>query len=328
MSNLANVRIHSSQFPEQVQRDLLESLRRRAVNHKFHYDSIKQTQKWLALHEAYSPARQDPNCLSVYDAAFAGTIARLHGMERVHVVGLGCGGGQKDVRLLELLIQGGAAVTYTPVDVGVPMVLTARQHALTQVAPERCFPTVCDLATVEDIAEIVPPERDEDMARLITFFGMIPNFEPNAILPRLAQLVRHGDFLLFSANLAPGPDYDRGVERVLPQYDNPPTRDWLGTFLFDLGVEPDDGELLFRIENDPAGTDLKRIAASFVFRKRRSVRVFDEAFSFAEGDAVRLFFSYRLTLPRAHRLLEQHGLVVVGEWITTSEEEGVFLCRR
>jgi len=50
MPSLAHVAIHSSQFPESVRRDLLESLRTRQVNHKFHYDTAKQTQKWLALH--------------------------------------------------------------------------------------------------------------------------------------------------------------------------------------------------------------------------------------------------------------------------------------
>jgi len=50
---LANVTIHSSQFPENVRRDLLDCLRARSVNSKFHYDSWKQAQKWLALHEAW-----------------------------------------------------------------------------------------------------------------------------------------------------------------------------------------------------------------------------------------------------------------------------------
>ena len=73
MSSVARVAIHPSQFPEQVRHDLLESLRTRRINHKFHYDSIKQTQKWLALHEAYSPARTDLNCVATYDAAFLAT---------------------------------------------------------------------------------------------------------------------------------------------------------------------------------------------------------------------------------------------------------------
>jgi len=35
MSAIASITIHSSQFPEAVRRDLLESLRTRRVNHKF-----------------------------------------------------------------------------------------------------------------------------------------------------------------------------------------------------------------------------------------------------------------------------------------------------
>ena len=80
---------------------------------------------------------------------------------------------------------------------------------------------------------------------------MIPNFEPQVILPRLAALLRPADYLLFSANLAPGADYAAGVQRILPLYDNALTRDWLMTFLLDLGVETADGELRFVIEDDP-----------------------------------------------------------------------------
>src|SRR5580704_7159652 len=95
----ATVTVHSSQFPENVQRDLLHSLRTRSVNHKFHYDTYKQSQKWLALHEAHSPARTDPACAAIYDLAFAAVAARIV-VPGVRVIGLGCGGGQKDVRLL------------------------------------------------------------------------------------------------------------------------------------------------------------------------------------------------------------------------------------
>src|SRR5438045_2612373 len=42
MSPVANVTIHASQFPEAVRRDLLESLRARQVNHKFHYDRSEE----------------------------------------------------------------------------------------------------------------------------------------------------------------------------------------------------------------------------------------------------------------------------------------------
>src|SRR5271170_1429977 len=120
--NAANVTIHSSQFPENVRRDLLTSLHRRQVNHKFHYDSLKQTNKWLALHEAHSPARTDRNVLNIYDQAFKATVERITA-KRLHILGLGCGGGQKDTRLLKLFEMAGKKNSYTPCDVSVAMTL-------------------------------------------------------------------------------------------------------------------------------------------------------------------------------------------------------------
>src|ERR1039457_2925258 len=139
MSSAVNVVIHASQFPEKVRRDLLESLRTRRVNHKFHYDSVKQTQKWLALHQAYSPARNDADCAAIYDRGFAAAAARVKS-KAVHLVGLGCGGGQKDTRLLKLLKARGKKAFYTPCDVSTAMVLVARQTVLAVLPEKNCFP--------------------------------------------------------------------------------------------------------------------------------------------------------------------------------------------
>jgi len=334
MSSLVHVAIHSSQFPEKVRQDLLDSLRARAVNHKFHYDSIKQTQKWLALHQAHSPSRNDADCAAIYDRAFEAATACIES-NAVHLIGLGCGGGQKDTRLLRLLKERGKEIFYTPCDVSTAMVLTAQGTSLAVVNEECCFPTVCDLAGADDLPSIFHPRttpcraeaqrRREHAPRLTTFFGMIPNFEPDLILPKLASLVEANDWLLFSANLAPGSDYQAGARRVLPQYDNLLTRDWLLAFLFDLGVEAGDGELRFTIEEV---NGLKRIVARFHFGRGRTVAVDAESFEFRAGDSIRLFFSYRYTPELARAFLARHGLKVLDQWITKSEEEGVFLCRR
>ncbi len=322
--SLVNVAIHSSQFPEKVRRDLLDSLRTRAVNHKFHYDSVKQTQKWLALHQVHSPSRNDADCAATYDRAFAAAAARIDAKE-VHLIGLGCGGGQKDSRLLHLLKARGKEIFYTPSDVSTAMVLTAREAALAVLPAERMLPLVCDLAGADDLPAIFNERITNHESRIISFFGMIPNFEPELILPKLASLVGNDDWLLFSANLAPGKDYQNGVEKILPQYDNPLTRDWLLAFLFDLGVEHDDGELRFTIEEVNC---LKRVVARFHFTQSRSLAIENERFELSAGDSIRLFFSYRYTpeLVRTHLL--EHGLQVLDQWITQSQEEGVFLCRR
>ena len=321
MSQLANVTIHPSQFPDAVRRDLLKSLRTRRVNHKFHYDSIKQTGKWLALHQAYSPTRNDADCRAVYAQSFTAAAAHIKS-SRVHVIGLGCGGGQKDTRLLKLLKAHGKEVFYTPCDVSAAMVLTARKTALTIVPERNCFPLVCDLAAAGDLQKILVT-RDPS---IVTFFGMIPNFEPGEILPKLAALVRPEDLLLFSANLAPGKSYAAGVKQVLPQYDNPPTRDWIMTFLLDLGVERRDGELRITIEN--GGSGLKRIMARFHIRRARRIEIGNEACNFKNGDSIQLFFSYRYTPERVQVALGRHGLQVGEQWTAKSGEEGVFLVRR
>jgi L-histidine Nalpha-methyltransferase len=341
---VANVLIHASQFPENVRRDLLKSLRTRRVNHKFHYDSVRQTQKWLALHQAYSPTRNDLDCRAVYTQAFKAAAEKIKS-PRVHVIGLGCGGGQKDTQLLKLLKVRDKKIFYTPGDVSTAMVLTARRTALAVVPEKNCFPVVCDLATADDLPEVfnriiwegrrvggpnisgtATRRPSQEGTRLITFFGMIPNFEPQIILPRLAALVRPGDFLLFSANLAPGDDYIAGMKKILPQYDNPLTHDWLMTFLLDLGVERSDGKLRFKIENVWAA-GLKRIAADFRFRRPGRIIVEEKTFDFRPGESIRLFFSYRYTPDRVGRILGGYGLEICDQWITKSQEEGVFFCR-
>ena len=38
--------VHPSQFLDQVYQDYLVSFSGKKINHKFHYDSVKQSQKW------------------------------------------------------------------------------------------------------------------------------------------------------------------------------------------------------------------------------------------------------------------------------------------
>jgi uncharacterized SAM-dependent methyltransferase len=233
------------------------------------------------------------------------------------------------------------------------MVLTARRTALAIVPEKNCFPLVCDLATANDLTTTLASRFTFHVSRLTTFFGMIPNFEPQIILPKLAALVRPKDSLLFSANLAPGNNYAAGVKKVLPQYDNPLTRDWLMTFLIDLGVEHGDGHLGFKIEtcrsrreeaqtsrsisakknqrlltSSPTMEDieLKRIVAGFHFTRSRRIEVDNETFNFRAGETIRLFFSYRYTPERVRKVLAGYDLDVRDQWIAKSGEEGVFLC--
>ncbi len=320
----AQVFIDRSQFPANVRRDLLDSLRARAFNHKFHYESHKQAAKWLALHEAFSPARHDPSALRTYDEAFSRAADDCM-TPTLHLVGLGCGGGQKEARLLELLNARRSKITCTLADVSLPLVLTAREAARLHLGEEHCQSIVCDLATTEGLGatlDRIAPHQP----RLFTLFGLIPNFEPAPLLSRVSALLRPGDALLLSANLAPGPDYATGVQAVRPQYDNALTHDWLLTLLLDLGFEASDGRLQFTVETDPQG--LLRIAAYFELNRPRQIQVHGETIPFVRHDRIRVFFSYRHTASTISKHLLEHGLVVAAQWQNAAGEEGVFLCRK
>ena len=321
MSELLQVYFHPSQSPEKVRQDLLQSLRSRQIHHKFHYDSVRQAHQWLALHEAYSPARTDAHCATAYDEAFE-SMKKIPGA-RVQLIGLGCGGGQKDCRLLQLLTQAGKELFYTASDVSSSMVLVAQAAARRILPEDHCFGLVCDLEAVSDLPAMLEPITVPSASRLLTLFGLIPNFEPETILPLMASALRPGDQLLMSANLVPGDDQDAGMRRILPQYDNPLTRDWLMTFLLDIGIERTDGTIGFEIERHPTG--LQRVAARFKFARSRDLELFGESFDFSEGESIRLFFSYRHTPALLRKILEPEGLGIADQWISESQDEGVFL---
>jgi uncharacterized SAM-dependent methyltransferase len=324
MPSTVTVRIHRSQFPESVRESLLAGLRSRRIAPKFHYQSYKQAQLWLDLHRACSPAVLDPECAAIYDQSFEAAADVVQG-RRVRLIGLGCGGGDKEARLLRVLAATGREIAFDPCDVSLPLVLTAARAAQNACRDLPCRPLVLDLALAVDLPEVLDQGGDSDERRLITCFGMLPNLEPQDILPKLAALVRAKDLLLLSANLAPGRDYRAGAQRVLPGYDNAETRAWLLAFLYDLGVEPGDGRVDFSIEE---ALGLYRIVGDFHFLRERVLTVHGERFAFRPGEAVRLFFSYRHTPDRVRILLQAHGLQVAEQWVTASEEEAVFLCRK
>lgn len=325
------VHFHPSQFPGAVEAAFCESLRNRRMNHKFHYDTPRQAHRWLQVHEAFSPARQDHSCQAAYEAG-ARAAAALCGDATVEVVSLGCGGGQKELNLLRALRTARPArpLRYVPADVSPGLALVARAAALEAglVSPAECAPLVLDLALAEDWREALAPVLRPDVRRLITFFGMMPNFTPGQVLPRLASLLGPSDGLLVSANLAPGANYAAGVRQVLPLYHNALTSEWLFTVLAGLGVTWDDGRIEFRVAACPEGSGLLRFEADFVFARSCTVPYAQREWRYDEGERFGLFYSYRHTPERVAALFADHGLTLRAQWLNTGGDEGVFLIGR
>ena len=67
---------HQSQNPSKWSIGLIEGLRDGRIPHKYHYDSPKQVDRWLKLHEAYSPARQEISAQTIYQDAILSSLER------------------------------------------------------------------------------------------------------------------------------------------------------------------------------------------------------------------------------------------------------------
>ena len=213
------VYVHPSQFPNKVYQDYLDCFSVGKINHKFHYDTVKQSQKWLKIHEYYSPARTNDDCINAYAVCFQKTAEFLDINTNIQVIGLGCGGGAKDHLLVSYLFNTEREIIYYPIDVSLSLALISGQKIRESYPQVSIQPIVCDLPCADDLIFHLH-DQGEGHRKIITFFGMIPNFTPDEILPILSNFLQPGDILLMSANLAPGDDYLTGINKILPQYDN------------------------------------------------------------------------------------------------------------
>ena len=99
---------------------------------------------------------------------------------------------------------------------------------------------------------------------LITLFGVLPNLNPLPLLRSIRRLMKKDDLLLFSANLAPGQSSHTGALRILPQYDNRPTRNWLEAAILRYRPKLPKGHLGFGVFPDPKQKTLARIEARWI----------------------------------------------------------------
>jgi hypothetical protein len=158
---------------------------------------------------------------------------------------------------------------------------------------------------------------------------MLPNVDLGTVGPRLVSLLRRGDLLLMSANLARGTDYVAATQAVLPLYDNAETRAWLGMTLEELGLSPKEGEWRFEINRSPWMTGLLRIAVSFVPARAALIGAAGGAgVELSAGRPIQLFHSNRFTVELVEAFAAACGLEVLGSALIPSGDEGVFLATR
>ncbi|MDX2226396.1 MAG: L-histidine N(alpha)-methyltransferase [Verrucomicrobiae bacterium] len=317
--------LHPSQYPEAIRRELHDSLRSGTINHRFHYDSPRQTLRWLSLHEKHSPARHDRGVQKIYRTAAAHFAAGFGG-RNVTVISLGCGGGHKDLDVLRALGSRGVRTTYAPADISAAMVTTAREH-IRRGCHAPCAPGLVVSLTALDMKTLTQwiPSRHP---RLFLCFGILPNFPPRELFGLFRTLCRPGDALMLGANLAPGTDFMGGMRRILPQYDNREMREWLCLFPRDHGLPLTPADIRFSISPCPAKTGLYRIDARARMTRGTTLTLDGEKFRYPRGRILNLFYSYRHQPSTLVTGLVRSGFTLPSTFIAPSGEEGVCLTVR
>lgn len=323
----ANVAVHESVSRERTRERIIDALKHRKIDPLLLYAGIRQTSRWIALHQSISPAQLDPDCVRIYHEAFS-HLARQSESNVLHIVGLGCGDGTKDTNCLKLCRNQGKAVIYTPCDISLEMVLTASQESTRSLPGLQTTPLLCDLLHCSTLPGILKSFDPAGNQRVVLALGTIHNYAPGEMLKAILPAVRSRDYLVVSANLAACTNYEPHLERILGQYDNEPTRVWLWGALSELGITPGDGTLRIGLEPVEGMTEAKQIVAEFQSAKPIQARMLEEVIRFQAGEKLKVFTSSRFTSAQIRVLLEQSGLRAESEWITRSEEEGVWIARR
>ena len=323
----SHVAVHESTLPQPTRARIVAALKERTLDPSLLYAGLRQTTRWIDLHHAVSPAQKDSSVSNLYESAFR-RAAELCAGNVIHVVSLACGDGTKDARCLQMVRESGRAVIYTPSDVSLEMVLTAEQTATAALRGLQTTPLLCELAHCTVLPALLKSFDPSGAERIVLFLGTIHNYWPPDILRSVIYPVRSQDLLLVGANLAPSADYELAVNAILGQYDNEHTRHWLMGALSELNISAEDGAIEFSLVPAESLQSLKRIQADFIFRRDKKIQFFGEGISFAAGEKLRVFYSYRFTVEHIRKFLTESRLQIAQEWIAPNNEEGLFLCRR
>ena len=156
---MPDVRIDESVTPAAHRAALIAALEARRVDNRFHYVGELASSRWRDLAASHSPAQDADDGVVAYDDAAKAVIAALP-EGPVHVIGLACGDGVKERRLLGALRSAGREdISATAVDVSVPLV-GAADAAMAQVPGVVAIEGVAvDIGAVPDLSPLLSPSK-------------------------------------------------------------------------------------------------------------------------------------------------------------------------
>ena len=311
--------------PSRQARALHEAMAQGRVPSGALYAAPFQALRWLALHEAWSPARRDEGVQLAYDSVF-GVLAEGLGKSPWTLVSLGCGGGQKEERFLRGCSGRPRSALVADISPGLALASHERVSAWCET-----HAGVIDLEASPGPAPWCDALLgDAGIPRVVFFLGMLPNMDLGHAGRVLRAWTRPGDWVVASANLASPAECAAGLRGVLPQYDNAETRAWLSGFLEWQGIGADRFDWTFGFEAVPAHAgSMARVTADAVLRSDVCLTVpGHEPVRWEAGRLVRVFHSLRMSMEAASGFAAGAGLRRVHAASDAAGQEGVFLLRR
>ena len=324
---MQTIDFHPSIREETLVREAIESLRANRIDPKLLYVTPRQAELWRRVFLRHSPIHTNPDFARIYGDAFDRVADRLQ-PGKMGLIGLGSGTGRKERELASSLKARGVDPLFSAIDVSHDLVAESAQKLAAAGAGHRRS-LVCDLAETDFIADWLEREAGgENLPRLFTFFGLVPNLAPSVVTRLFRSILRSGDLLLASAHLAPagpGTDLSAAMQSVLPQYNNPETLAWLGAAVEHLGLEDlvEAPEMIIgEVEGVPAFIARARWKSGAPFEK------WGHRFSPKREEPLHLFHSLRYLPALFENRLRVEGFNVELLAITSCREEAIWLIAR
>ena len=317
---------HPSVESRALDENAIQSLRTNRIEPKFLYLTSTQAEWWRQVFLRHSPIHGNPEFSRIYEEAFAKTADQLRA-RKIFLAGLGCGTGLKERELFSSLRTRDIDAQFAAIDVSRDLVIESVQR-LVQAGATHHRSLVCDLAEVKFLGDWLGAATG-DLSRVITFFGLFPNFAPSAIMKLFRAVLRPSDVLLASAHLAPLRNENRdeipaAMKTVLPQYDNPETLAWLAAALESWNlqelVQPPEMKI-GEIEGIPAFIAESRWKSNEPFER------WGHRFSPDRENPLTLFHSLRYTPVLFESLLRREGFQIELLSTTSCREEAIWSIR-
>jgi len=247
----------------------------------------------------------------------AGALARHFG-GRVPVISFGAGDGSRDRLLMNALKDAGCECTYFPVDASQSMIELACAGA-----EDDDLETTGIKGDISSPVHLIYAADAAESPRLFLFSGnTMGAFDPLAEIRYVAQCMKPEDRLIIDGEI-----FDEAKSMGLR--DNPSARRFLGQLLASVGIEKDDGEILFSHKRDERHEGLHLFTRSFRAGRDLSAIVAGQEISLERNERIGLNFNYTYTPDAFRWLISEHGgLEILREFPSPDGRFLTVLCKK